>query len=82
MWSSKALGVLLVTAMTGVFLTGHPTVLVAVTIWAAVANELEGFGASVILPTWTTDVPTAVHACRLARVRAAAGPSRRAGSTA
>jgi CDP-diacylglycerol--glycerol-3-phosphate 3-phosphatidyltransferase len=71
MWSSKALGVLLVTAMTTVFLTGRPSVLVLVALWFAVANELEGFFASAILPTWTADVPSAMRAYRLARVNAA-----------
>jgi CDP-diacylglycerol--glycerol-3-phosphate 3-phosphatidyltransferase len=71
MWSSKLLGVLIMTTMTMVFATGHPNALVAITLWVAVANELEGFVASVILATWTADVPSALHACRLARIRAA-----------
>jgi CDP-diacylglycerol--glycerol-3-phosphate 3-phosphatidyltransferase len=62
MWSSKALGVLLVAVMTTVLLTGRPTVLVAVTLWCVIANELEGFAASVILPSWRADVPSGVHA--------------------
>lgn len=68
MWSSKLLGVLMVTAMTIVFVTGRPNVLVAVTLWVAIANELEGFVASVILPVWTADVPSAVTAWRMTRV--------------
>jgi CDP-diacylglycerol--glycerol-3-phosphate 3-phosphatidyltransferase len=68
MWSSKALGVLLVTAMTTVFLTGRPSVLVMVGLWFAVANELEGFFTSAILRTWTADVASAVHAYRMTRV--------------
>ena len=62
MWSSKALGVLLLTAMTTVFLTGRPSVLVLAALWFAVANELEGFFASAILPAWQADVPSLVHA--------------------
>ena len=64
MWSSKTLGVLLVTAMTTVFLTGRPSALVLLALWFAVANELEGFVASAILPVWTADVPSIVHARR------------------
>ena len=64
MWSSKALGMLMVLAMTVVFLTGRPSVLVVVTLWCAVANELEGFAASVILPAWRADVPSVIHAWR------------------
>lgn len=62
MWSSKALGVVMVTAMTVAFLTGRPSVLVTVTLWFTVLNELEGFAASLILPRWQTDVPSVVHA--------------------
>ena len=62
MWSSKALGVVMVTAMTVGFLTGRPNGLVTVTLWFAVLNELEGFVASLILPSWQVDVPSVVHA--------------------
>lgn len=68
MWSSKALGVLLVIAMTTVFLTERPSALVLVTLWFSAANELEGFFASALLPVWTADVPSALHALRLARI--------------
>jgi phosphatidylglycerophosphate synthase len=67
MWSSKLLGVLLVTAMTRVLVTGQPSAFVPVAMWLAVANELEGFTASLVLPAWRADVPSAVHAFRLAR---------------
>lgn len=67
MWSSKALGVLIVITMTSMFIAGRPNVLVAVTLWAAVANELEGFLVSVSLPHWSVDVPSLVHAWRGAR---------------
>ena len=67
MWSSKALGVLLVTTMTMGFLTGRPGVLIPVALWAAIVNEIEGFGASLILPVWTVDVKSIAHAAELAR---------------
>jgi CDP-diacylglycerol--glycerol-3-phosphate 3-phosphatidyltransferase len=76
MWSSKALGILLLTTMTTVFVGGRPNALVAVTLWLAIANELEGFLASALLPAWTTDVPSAVHAHRLRRLNSATDPSR------
>jgi CDP-diacylglycerol--glycerol-3-phosphate 3-phosphatidyltransferase len=81
MWSSKALGVLIVTAMTTVFITMRPSGLVTLTLWAAILNEMEGFTASAVLPAWTADVASVVHAFRLARVNAATDPSRGAGST-
>jgi phosphatidylglycerophosphate synthase len=68
MWSSKALGVLLAVTMTTVFVTGRASGLVMLSLWAAIANELEGFGASVMLPVWTADVPSALHACRIRRL--------------
>jgi phosphatidylglycerophosphate synthase len=67
MWSSKALGVLMVTAMTIAFVTGRPSVLVTITVWCAIANELEGFAASAILPTWIPDVPSLRHAQQIHR---------------
>jgi CDP-diacylglycerol--glycerol-3-phosphate 3-phosphatidyltransferase len=68
MWSSKALGIVIVFTMTSVFLTGRPNALVAVALWMAVINELEGFWTSAILPVWIADVPSLVHALRRARL--------------
>jgi phosphatidylglycerophosphate synthase len=62
MWSSKALGVLIVVAMSVVFLTEQPSVIVTLALWGAIVNELEGFLASVILPRWRADVPSLLHA--------------------
>ena len=67
MWSSKALGILLLATMTTVFVTARPNALMAVTLWAGIANELEGFAASVILPRWRVNVPTLLHAWALSR---------------
>jgi CDP-diacylglycerol--glycerol-3-phosphate 3-phosphatidyltransferase len=61
MWSSKALGVLLVAALVTAFTTGRPTPLLGVGLWFGVVNELEGFLASVKLRTWHCDVPTIFH---------------------
>lgn len=67
MWSSKLLGVLILVSLTTVFMTGRPSLLVPVTLWIGVANELEGFLVSIRLPRWSVDVPTVVHAFRLTR---------------
>lgn len=64
MWSSKTLGIVMLATMSTVFLTGRPNALVTVTLCAAIANELEGFAASAILPRWRPDVPTLVAAWR------------------
>jgi phosphatidylglycerophosphate synthase len=64
MWSAKALGVLLAVAIAASFVTGRPNVLLTFAFWLAIANELEGFAASVILPAWRADVPSLAHAMR------------------
>lgn len=64
MWSSKALGLLLVSALVTAFLAGRPTILLGAALWLAIANELEGFLASVLLPEWRCDIPSLFHACR------------------
>jgi len=64
MWSSKALGLLLPLALGIAFVTGRPTVLLAAGLWLGVANELEGFTTSAILPAWRCDVPSLLHALR------------------
>jgi CDP-diacylglycerol--glycerol-3-phosphate 3-phosphatidyltransferase len=67
MWSSKALGALIVVTMTAAFATGRPSALVVVALWMGVANELEGFAASAVLPAWTADVPSLAHAVARSR---------------
>jgi phosphatidylglycerophosphate synthase len=62
MWSARFLGVLIVAAFGYAFATGRPTVLLACAMWVGIANEIEGFAASAILPNWRTDVPSLVHA--------------------
>jgi CDP-diacylglycerol--glycerol-3-phosphate 3-phosphatidyltransferase len=64
MWSAQALGALLAVAMAGSFVTGRPNVLLTCALWLAIANELEGFAASAILPAWSADVPSVFHAYR------------------
>jgi CDP-diacylglycerol---glycerol-3-phosphate 3-phosphatidyltransferase len=65
MWSSKALGLLLVAALATAFVTGRPTPLLAAGLWFGVLNELEGFVASVMLADWRCDVPSIFHALRV-----------------
>lgn len=64
MWSSKILGLWLALALGVGFGTGGPTVLLPIGLWLGVANELEGFAASAILPAWRCDVPSLLHALR------------------
>ena len=62
MWSSKALGLVLVAALVTAFITARPTALLAAGLWFGILNELEGFCASVVLSDWRADVPSIVHA--------------------
>ena len=62
MWSSKALGLLLAAALVVAFATGRPTFLLGIGLWFGVANELEGFFASLVLREWHCDVATVFHA--------------------
>lgn len=67
MWSAKALGLLLAVAMGYGFATGQPTLLFTCALWLGIANELEGFAASAILPAWRADVPSVAHALSMSR---------------
>jgi phosphatidylglycerophosphate synthase len=68
MWSSKALGIVLASALGLSFALEHPTALLTFALWMGVINELEGFAASAILPVWRSDVPSLWHAAgRLSR---------------
>ena len=62
MWSSKMLGVLLLVALLQSFVTGQPSALLPLAIWFGVANEIEGFAISTVLPSWRPDVPSFLHA--------------------
>lgn len=67
MWSSKLLGLLLVAAFSYAFLASRPGPLLGIALWLGVLNEIEGFAASVVLPSWRADVPSLVHAIAYAR---------------
>jgi len=62
MWSSKMLGVLLVVALVQAFVTGQPSALLSLALWFGIANEIEGFAISTVLPSWRPDVPSILHA--------------------
>jgi phosphatidylglycerophosphate synthase len=66
MWSAKALGLLLAAALAHGFVTARPSVILTCALWVGIWNELEGFAASAVLPSWQSDVPSIVHAVRSA----------------
>jgi CDP-diacylglycerol--glycerol-3-phosphate 3-phosphatidyltransferase len=81
MWSAKALGVVLAAAIGYGLATGRPNLILTAAMWLAMANELEGFAASAVLPGWRADVPSIVHAVRAA-AEGSRGPDRNRPSTA
>ena len=64
MWSAKAWNITLFLALCEIFWTGA----IGFSFWAVIIlgiwNNVEGLLASIILPTWTHDVPTLWHAWR------------------
>lgn len=67
MWSAQVLGALLAVSMASCLVAGRPNALLIVALWVGIANELEGFAASAILPVWRPDVPSILHAVGCAR---------------
>jgi CDP-diacylglycerol--glycerol-3-phosphate 3-phosphatidyltransferase len=65
MWSAKAWGIALFAAFLALLGFAKPA-LVPLAIAAAMIAQAEGLAASIILPTWTHDVPSVFHARRVA----------------
>ena len=65
MWSAKVLGLLLAAALAYGFVTARPSIILTFALWVGIANQLEGFAASAVLPTWRSDVPSIIHAVRV-----------------
>ena len=64
MWSARLFGLLLAAAFEVALVTGRPSPLLTSALMVGIENELEGFLASSILPSWQADVPSIVHAIR------------------
>jgi phosphatidylglycerophosphate synthase len=62
---AKTWGLVLASALVGIFAFGHPGVLLPLALWLGVASNLEGFTMSLVLPTWQRDVKTLAAAWRL-----------------
>jgi phosphatidylglycerophosphate synthase len=75
MWSSKLWGILLFLGFGEVFARGGPGVLFTAAVVVGVVNEVEGLAASLILPWWRHDVPSAWHALALRRAGASVSSS-------
>jgi phosphatidylglycerophosphate synthase len=65
MWSSKLWGIALFAGFFSLLALGQSGWPVAAAIWVGVVADLEGLAISVVLPRWTHDVPSLVHAWRL-----------------
>jgi phosphatidylglycerophosphate synthase len=64
-WSSKAWGLSLALALILLLGFGVTRPLVPIAVWLGIIAQVEGLLISVILPRWTTDVPTIFHAIDL-----------------
>ena len=65
MWSAKAWNITLFAALVGLMGFGSSGWLFQLAIIVGIATNLEALAASILLPTWTHDVPTVYHAYRL-----------------
>lgn len=65
MWSAKAWNITLFAALTGLMGFGISGWLFQLPIVVGIFTNLEALAASLLLPTWTHDVPTVYHAYRL-----------------
>lgn len=65
MWSSKAWGLALFAGFLAALAFGQEGAWVAAPIYVGIVADLEGLAISFVLPTWTSDVPSIVHALRL-----------------
>ena len=64
MWSAKLWNITLFVALTGLMGFGISGWLFQLPIVVGIVTNLEGLAASLLLPTWTHDVPTVYHAYR------------------
>jgi len=70
MWSSKVWGILLFGSFFSLLALGRDGLLVGLAIYAGILADLEGLAISMVLPQWTSDVPSIVHAVRMRRADA------------
>ena len=68
MWSAKVWGATLLLGFAEVYLASEAGPLFSLAIGAGIVANLEGLAASLILPNWCYDVPSAFHALAIRRV--------------
>jgi CDP-diacylglycerol--glycerol-3-phosphate 3-phosphatidyltransferase len=69
MWSAKAWNITLFAALIGLMGFGVSGWLFQLAIIVGIVTNLEGLAASLLLPTWTHDVPTVFHAYKIRQVK-------------
>jgi len=67
MWSAKAWGVSVVSALFVVMGFNAMAWLFSLAVWVGIVANVEGLLTSLVLPIWTHDVPTIWHAWRIRR---------------
>jgi len=65
MWSAKVWGLFLAFSSCALLGWGIGGPLLRTTLIIGIISDLEGLAISIVLPTWTHDVPTILHAMRL-----------------
>jgi CDP-diacylglycerol--glycerol-3-phosphate 3-phosphatidyltransferase len=65
MWSAKTWGAILFITLVAILGFDWAGPLLPLAIWLGILTDLEGLAASIILPVWTHDVPSIVHAYRI-----------------
>lgn len=65
MWSAKAWNITLFAALVGLMGFGFTGWLIWLAIMVGILTNLEALAASIILPIWTHDIPTFIHALKI-----------------
>lgn len=65
LWSAKAWGLALFAGALGLLSFGGGAGWFALMLWPGIFENLEALGVTFLLPAWTHDVPTVLHAARL-----------------
>ena len=78
-WSSKVWGLSLALALVLLMGFGISQPFVGITVILGLIAQIEGLSISVVLPVWTHDVPTLIHALRIRNPRTTGGGRGEAG---
>lgn len=69
LWSAKAWGITLFAGALGLLSFNGGSAWFGLMLWPGVFENLEGLAVTALLPAWTHDVPTVLHAARMRTAR-------------